>query len=58
MVPPARTTLRACSTTSLNLSAGFRRMYLIVTPALSSTERITLPSSRASVSESKNASTW
>jgi hypothetical protein len=31
IVPPARITLRAESTTSLNRSAGFRRMYFMIT---------------------------
>jgi hypothetical protein len=57
IVPPARMTQRAESTTSLNLSAGLRSMYRRVTVLLSSRERRIRPSSFASTSERRNDST-
>lgn len=61
IVPPARITLLADSTTSLNRSAGLSRMYLSTTDCLPDTvdsqEKTIRPSSLASVRDSRNVST-
>ena len=62
IVPPARITLLADSTTSLNRSAGLSRMYLSTTDCLPdavvSQEKTIRPSSLASVRDRRNVSTW
>lgn len=57
IVPPARMTLRAESTTSLKRSAGLRSMYRNITLSPSSIERRIRPSSFASTNERRNDST-
>lgn len=61
IVPPAKITLLASSTTSLNLSEGFSKTYLMTTTgsdlSKSSMDKIILPSSFASTRDNRKDST-